>query len=161
MKIWTWNWASPEKKSMNAKWGGGGGAGLMPSRLDRHDALFHRNESFLPRLAFHITSEADGGCCRGGGHNALPPLYPFQASSPTLTLLNPDGSPVLGRSLQASLCQGSQCSPHAGTEACALKLSPPSAAASAGGYLPPRRPHRPTVAVWSLIKPSDFCFPTR
>lgn len=98
---------------------------------------FHRNESFIPRLAFHITSEADGGCCRGGGHNALSPLDPFQASSPTLTLLNPDGSPVLGRSLQASSCQGSQRSPHAGTEACALKLSPPSAAASAGGYPPP------------------------
>lgn len=67
------------------------------------------------------------------------PPYPPQPSSPTLTPLNPDGSPALARSAQASSCQGSPCSPHAGTEACALKLSPPSEAASAGGYLPPRR----------------------
>lgn len=113
----------------------------------------------LPWPAVLITSEANGRCCRGGYHNVLLPFYPFQPSSPTLTPLNPDGNPVLGHSLQASACQGSLCSPLAGTQACALKLSPPSIAASAGGYLPHRSPNWPTVAVWSLIVLNDFCFP--
>lgn len=69
------------------------------------------------------------------------------------------GAQCLGHSLQASACQGSLRSPLAGTQACALKLSPPPTAASAGGYLPHRSPNWPTVAVWSLILHNDFCFP--
>lgn len=77
-------------------------------------------------------------------------LLSFQPSSPTLTPLNPDGRPALGHSLQASACQGSLCSPLAGTQACALKLSPPPTAASAGGYLSNRSPNWPTVCLISL-----------
>lgn len=63
----------------------------------------------------------------------------------------------------AALCRlphvrGSLCSPLTGTQACALKLSPPSAAASAGGYLPHRGPNWPTVALWSFMLLNDFCF---
>lgn len=116
---------------------------LKPSCLADFMAL-RPNWEFSPTaLLFHITSEANGGCCRRGCHNALRALYPFQPSSPTLTLLNPDGSPELACSAQASSCQGSSYSPHAGTEVCALKLSPPSVAASAGGYLPQKVPTGP------------------
>lgn len=64
-------------------------------------------------------------------------ILSVQPSPPTLTSLNPDnGSPVLGRSLQGPACQGSPCRPLAGTQACALKLSPPPTAAGAGGNPP-------------------------
>lgn len=66
---------------------------------------------------------------------------------------------MLDHCLQASACQGSLCSPLARTQACALQLSLPSIAASAGGYLSQRGPHWPTVAVWSLIILNDSCFP--
>lgn len=128
------------EKSANAKQAGAVKASVFGPTLRR----CIRTASFLPRLLlFRITSEANGGCCRGGCHNAPRALYPFQPSSPTLTLLNPDGSPEPACSAQASSCQGSSCSPHAGTEVCALKLSPPSVAASAGGYLPQKVPSGP------------------
>lgn len=100
-----------------------------------------------PWLAVLIKSEANRRCCQGGCLNALLPFSPFQPSSPTLSLLNPDGSPVLGHCLQASACQRSLCSPLTVTPACALKLSPPCTAASAVGYLPCRSPNWPTETV--------------
>lgn len=93
-------------------------------------------ESFLPRLCFsapHLRLRGD--VVEEVVTVLSEPSVPYQPSSPTLTLLDPDGSPLLACSVQTSLCQGSSCSPHAGTEVCALKLSPPSEAASAGGYL--------------------------
>lgn len=67
-------------------------------------------QCYFAALCPHLISEAKGRCCQDGGyHKALNPFLPllsFQPSSPTLTPLNPDGSPALGRSLQASTCQG-------------------------------------------------------
>lgn len=77
-----------------------------------------------------------GRGCLSQWFKILRTILSFQPSSPTLTPLNPNSTPALGHSSQACTCQGSLCSPLVGTEACALKLSPPSLAASTGGYLP-------------------------
>lgn len=175
MKIWTWNRVYHEI-SMNTKWEG-------ETCFDCYDTIPWRWQQRSTSLTFgeeaggrpclltctylHLIpcpplSQADGRCCQRAYHDSFKPssaLRCLHPSSPTLTPFNPDSSPVPGRCMQASACQGSCCSPLVGTQACALKLSPPPTTASAGGYLSRRSPNWPLPVVWSWLLLDDISFP--
>lgn len=99
MKIWTWAGLHHEK-SANAKLGRVWVKSLMLQYLDLH-------YSALPLLA----RLSHPRLMRKGEEVVVAVLFNpsvlFQTSSPTLYPLNCDGRPVLGRSRQASACQGS------------------------------------------------------
>ncbi|KAI4809468.1 hypothetical protein KUCAC02_018347, partial [Chaenocephalus aceratus] len=79
------------------------------------------------------------------------------SDNPALSAPSTSPSPATLILPKASACQGSLCSPLAGTQACALKLSPPPTAASAGATGGNGCPPNPKVMQTPALSTKGAC----